>query len=94
MPLVTRTQTAIWLLPDRRLLRSEMRKAGLSAVQLRRQVARHFHTGFRFLDRRLEPLTHILLLSRVLNQAMAGTTRTLNAVRAVRTLRLEYAIGP
>ncbi len=36
-------------------------KGGLSAIQLRRQVARDLHAGLRLLDRRLVPLTHIRL---------------------------------
>jgi len=52
-------ETATWLPPDRRFAISEMRKAGLSAVQLGRQVTRHFHAGLRLLNRRLVPLTHI-----------------------------------
>src|SRR6188472_1668604 len=35
-----------------------MNEDGLSAIKLRRQVARYLHAGLRLLNRRLVPLTH------------------------------------
>jgi len=39
-----------------------MNEDGLSAIKLRRKVARYLHAGLRLLNRRLVPLTHLALL--------------------------------